>query len=602
MALSKELKRNMTTPGRRKPAASDGPEIQLPPCEVYEEPAVSIPEPSGQLLPEDPVPASSDVPEWENPTQLPDTPPAKPEQLTIRLQDRPTRACVLRWNASEDATVRYIIVRKENGIPEHPFDGDILCDEWEQPEYTDKSLRKDHSYGYAVFACRCGISSEPATCELTKFRDLDTTQLRATADDSLCRLKWKLPENCLGVRILRSTNAFPAEQPGRNSLVVAEQAATGFEDTDVKNNTRYGYRLQCVYQFGSEIRYSAGRVLTLTPEEGPVTLSDVRVATENGVATVTWDSGSGPDHAVEIREIISGDPNPLLGQVFPLADLQKMLGKGQLLASASVQHAGCQFPVPENSCIQFAVMVTTGSRGSVAAALHASNIEKCEIDQQLSRMDDGRLLLKIRPWPRQLLRIHYSVAVKAGDRIPWATVEDAKNKRMSSVSVEQYARDGMILVRNLPKDKLYISVIGQYQMPDGSVYYSDASQIVLNNRPKQKIQYQLEWESVGIFRHRPVAKGCKLTVQCDASEIPELKLMYRSDGHIPMNIQDSSLVSIHTIPKDENGWPNGTYIFLFPDEIWGSIPSQTPLRLMLSQGDLAQYDLFCPNIQTLKVP
>ena len=84
----------------------------------------------------------------------------------------------------------------------------------------------------------------------------------------------------------------------------------------------------------------------------------------------------------------------------------------------------------------------------------------------------------------------------------------------------------MILVEPLPKADLYISVIGQYRMSDGSIIYSEASKLRLSNKPKEKITYRFTWATGGFFS-RARARNCKLIVSSDAEETPEIYVVYK---------------------------------------------------------------------------
>ena len=528
--------------------------------------------------------------------------PRPVKDLRTSVSDVPDLACTLSWNASGDSGITYKVVRKKNGIPSQHADGEVLASDLDRLEYKDKTLSPGVSYGYAVFAYRYGVYSDPVVCEVINYSELDKSRLQAAADDGVCRFSWVLPPNCVGVRILRSINTMPGETPNNDAKVVAHSATSSFEDTTVQNDVRYGYRLQCIYQYGSSQRFSHGHTVFLSPEEPPALLKQLSAKVDNRMVTVQWRCDAKAGQTVTVKEIGADAPVVPVGKVLPSSNMNAALGNGKILATANASAQTCQFPIPENTSVNFAVVVTTATRGMMSGILQASSVEKCEIDRAGSRIEGGKLKILLQKWPKTLERIHYIVATKTGSQAPWARMEDARNRTMNSVSVQEYVRDGMILVDPVPKTDLYISVIGQYKMPDGTVVFSDASKLRLSNKPKERITYRLSWGSGGLFSSKAKAKNCRLLVQCAADETPEMKLVYKSDGHIPMRLLDPKVVVLHTIPESETGLENGQYLFEIPDSTWSRVNSRTELRLMISENDMAEFEVFCPDVATLKVP
>lgn len=509
--------------------------------------------------------------------------------------------CTLTWNATGDKGVSYCIVRKRNGVPQRHSDGDLLASNVNTMEYKDSSIQPGISYGYAIFAQRHGIYSDPVTCVVEKFSELDTKRVRAVADNGVCRFSWVLPTNCIGVRILRSINATPSEVPSGNCTVITERASANFDDTAVANNKTYGYRLQCVYPYGNGFRYSEGYTVMLTPEQPPVAIRNVTARTEGRTVYVRWTTPDTTQRSVIIREVSSASVSNMIGQIIPASDINSLLGNGRTYANTTSSTQQCQFDIPANISIALAVVIVAGSKGVISEVIRVSSVEKCEINKAETRIEGNRLKIILQNKPKNLDRIHYIVAQKVDSRVPWATVDDAKRNTLQIITIQEYARDGMILIESPPKADLYISLIGQYKMSDGNVVYSEASKLRISNKPKQKISYRLGWGG-GLFSSKPKPKDCKLYVSTSAEETPTLKLVYRSDGHIPMRLIDPKTIVLHTIPESDTGFSAGQYVYSFPDSTWERIKAQTELRLMLSDDDMAEYEIIPENITSLKVP
>lgn len=526
--------------------------------------------------------------------------PRKPLNFSASVSGCSSLICTLSWNAAGDKGVTYQIVRKENGIPQRQADGEVLAANVTGLSYRDSSLQPGISYGYAVFASRLNVYSDPAVCEIANFSELDSKQLRTQAENGVCRFSWVLPQNCIGVRILRSTNAIPAVTPMPGSTVITPKASANYDDTTVSNNSTYGYRLQCVYPYEGSFKYSQGITVMLTPEQPPIALRNITSRIQGHLVTIRWTSPDAAQRNVLIREVSSSSANRMIGQVIPASDINSVIGNGRNYASTMSSASQAQFEIPPNVTCSLAIICLAGSKGIISDIVSVSSVEKCEIDKRETRIDGNRLKITLANKPRNLEKIHYIVAKKTGSKVPWATIDDAKHNTLSVVPLQEYERDGMILVEMLPKTDLYISVIGQYKMSDGSVIYSEPSKLRLSNKPKQKITYRFTW--AGGFFSRAKAKKCKLIVSANAEETPEIYVVYKSDGHIPMKLQDPKVVVIHKIAEQENGFDNGEYVFQFPDSTWNSVASETPIRLFIQDDDMAEFEIVPADIESCKVP
>lgn len=527
--------------------------------------------------------------------------PRKPLNLNAGVMGTSSLTCTLSWNATGDKGVKYHVVRKKNGIPQRQSDGEVLATDIGDLSYKDTSLQPGISYGYAVFACRRNVFSDPSTCEIANFSELDTKHLRTSAENGVCRFSWVLPPNCIGVRILRSPNAIPSENPSSESTVVTAKASANFDDTGVSNNNTYGYRLQCVYPYENSFRYSQGVTVMLMPEQPPVALRNITSRIEGRLVTIRWSSPDNTQRSVLIREVSSSAANSLIGQVIPASDINSMIGSGRNYTNTMSTSKQAQFEIPSNMSVELAVICVAGSKGIISDIVRVSSVEKCEIDKKQTRIEGNHLRIALSNKPKNLEKIHYIVAKKTGSTVPWATIEDAKQNSLTILSLKDYERDGMILVEPLPKADIYISVIGQYRMSDGSVVYSEPSKLRLSNKPKEKLTYRFTWAAGGFFS-RTRARNCKLIVSSNAEETPEIYVVYKSDGHIPMKLQDPKVVVIHTVSESDNGFKNNEYVYQFPDNTWDGITSGTPLRLFIKDDDMAEFEIASSDIESCKVP
>lgn len=529
------------------------------------------------------------------------TKPRKPLNLTATVKGTSSLTCTLSWTATGDKGIRYYIVRKENGLPKNIADGQLLSRDREVLYFEDKGLQPGKNYGYAVFASRYKVFSDPATREVTNLADLDMSHLQVNADNGICSFSWVLPSNCIGVRILRSTNTIPTIRPSAGTLVVTEKAIAGFEDLDVSNNTTYGYRLQCIYPGQTHLKYSQGVTVSLTPEHPPKALRNVTSQIKGSLVTIKWELSDNIQRNVEIREVPSNIGRELIGQILPLSNMYSFIGKGKKYSTATSTDMQAQFTIPAYKSLNLAVISKAGTKGIISDFVQVSSVEKCEIDKLKTQVKGNQLVIILAKKPKNLKEIHYQVATKSGIRAPWATSDDASKKLLSIVSVSKYDSDGLILVNRIPQDTLYISIIGQYELSDGSIVYSEPSKFRISNSPKKEIEYWFEWIHEGSFFKKKKLR-CKLHVHSKATLTPEIYVVYHKEGRVPIKLDDPYLDKLHIIPETDSGFPNGEYIHEFPETVLEKLVTGTPLRLLIQKDDMIEFILDFKNIENCKVP
>lgn len=528
-------------------------------------------------------------------------PPRPPVDLVASVRDDGHLTCTLSWKSAGDQGVRYQVVRKRGSLPQAPADGDILGRNLTASEFKDSTLQPGIRYGYAVFATRFGASSEPAAQEVAHFSELNPASIKAYAKNGVCSFSWALPENCLGVRILRRAGSLVTMPLTSDVKVVAERVQANFDDFSVINGLDYGYRLQCMYADQNGIKYSSGWSSgLLCPDFPPIPIRNVSSRVDGRTVTVRWSPPDLVQRTVVIREVLSTSLSGIQAQVLPASEINRLFGSSRIFASVPSATGQCQFDIPTNSVMTLAAITVAGSQGIVTEIFQVSSMVRCEMDRSKTRIEGDHLLICLNNLPQHLDRIYYMVAKKTDNRVPWATLDDLKKDNMSEISAADYLRDSMILVTDPPKTDLYITVIGRYKMPDGSIAYSDPSKHRVNNNPKPQLHYQMVW-GVGLFGAK-TTKNTRLTLRTDAADLPRLRLICRTDGHIPMRDGDPANRVLRVIGESDWVYQNGEYTCSFDDNFWNGIFRGTELRLMLDPGDLLEYELVPDNLKTLKVP
>lgn len=527
-------------------------------------------------------------------------------------------SCSITWQPANDLEVKYQLIRKIGSIPLNNKDGEILIGATDKFEFEDKNVMTGITYGYAIFAIRAGAFSKPVTCEVVHYSDIEEQNLIArTEEDGFCHFSWTLPsKNCLGVRILR-TNAE------NNLIVLADKVQSPFTDRAVKNKSQYNYRLQCVYYSATErdiinekmlnetskikiyhkYEYSEGLSVTLMPESPPIALQNITYRLVNGKVIFHWRSTG--DFNVLFREIknnqLNFDSFKNMNNRIELNRLDNILGSKKLLSKVASKDQTCEFKITEESC-RIAIISATHSLGVICDVINIANVQPCAINLNKTSIDGGKLKIILNNLPDKLLKIHYAVTTKnSRDRL-YMSVDDAKNNKMRSIFAKKYELDKVIIVHSPPQMELYLTVIGEYKMSDGSIAYSEPSTAVINNRPKAEITYWLEWATSGFLTKTARAKNCKLVIESQAEYTPTLILAYNKNGGTNIELDEQSTVKIKMIPKSDNGILDGHQEFPLDNTIWENISEGTVIKLLPDKNDSQHFEIRPARPDSLKVP
>ncbi len=521
-----------------------------------------------------------------------------PKHLTAGVQTAGTLSCELAWSPSGDPDVTYRVVRKTGSAPRNASDGTVLREGLRELCYKDSSMEPATPYYYAVFACRYGIYSPGAVCTAEHFSELDGSTVQTSVSNGICRFSWALPsKNCIGVRVIRQNGIIPMPDLVGGGEVVAACEPVGFEDRKVINGQRYGYRLQCVYDYNGTRKYSKGWTCSLTPDVPPVSVTNVSTSVVGTNVTVSWTNRDRTDRTIEVRAADGTDIDRVKGQVQPADEINRKLARGKVYATVRSSEGKCTFQIPQDTAMSLAVITRAATQAIVSEVVTVSSLAKCEIDREATQVLNNRLLIKLKTVPPQLESIYYMVARKANprDKAPFATEQDARSGRMQTLSAAEYNDAGMIVIDRPPEEDLYITVIGQYRAGKTATF-APPSGFRVNNAPKREIKYNMVWGT-----RRRKKRDVRLVIEL-AGDTPDLKLVYRTDGRIPHKLDATGVVVLHTVPNSD-GYPGNRYEYCFPDDTWKTIAKNTELRLMMADNDdLMEYKLVEIKTEDLKVP
>ena len=526
--------------------------------------------------------------------------------------------CSVTWQPANDLGVKYQLIRKIGGIPQNNKDGELLIDKTEKLEFEDKNIVTGLLYGYAVFATRVDTISAPTTCQSVYYSDIEERNLTAKTEDGFCTFSWVKPsKRCIGVRILRTDSEG-------NSVVIDHCCRqSSFTDRTVKSKRQYYYRLQCVYEEADGIEqpqestinynevwkvshkyaYSEGLTVKLMPELPPVELQNISHRVISGRVIFNWRSTG--EFTVLFREIKNTQLNieglKKIGNRIELNRLDSILGSNKVLARADSRNQTCEFKLSDEFC-KVAVISATRTLGVICDVVNIANVTPCTVNLDKTSIDDGKLKIILNRLPDKLVKIYYSVTTKNARGKLYMTVEDAKGNRMRSIFAKKYELDRVIIIPSPPPTELYLTVIGEYKMSDGSTVFSEPSTEIINNRPKAEIVYWLEWASSGVFKKTLRAKNCKLVIETEADYTPTLYLAYNKNGGTNIELEEPSTVKVRMIPSSETGFLGGHQEFPLDNAIWENVAEGTVIKLLPSKKDAKYFDIRPARPDSLRVP
>lgn len=524
-----------------------------------------------------------------------DKKPKEPSNFNVNVLKKNNKI-TLQWIGTGERKVTYCVVRKENLVPQSISDGSMILKEQLVTQIEDSNVSPGVVYYYAVFACRKGTYSNPvhsSACIL--FMELDESLIVKNANDGKNIISWQLPKNCKGVRILRNEYGQANSMPEQNTIVVADCVTNGYEDSNVKNDNTYYYRLQCVYSVENGFRYSDGVTFSMTPAPMPqqATLVSAYVKSENAVQ-ITWTVEHEDSKAfLDIYDINLG-LNTVAGTTYHVAELSKIGTKIATLSDISAKSA--EIRVSQKKGYRIIALIVKGEYAVISNMIIFSNFDKLEIDKSKTKITGGNLVIQLKDsFPQNLTNIRYAVATKNSDSepAPWCSIENAPN--MTQMSLVAYKIDGMIRIGKVPEKELYISVIGEYVVGK-DVYYSEASKLRLSNRPKAVISYKLVW---GFLNKK---KNVKLIIECDSDqELPEMYLCTNKTLKVPMSPSAPNTVRMCTIQEDLNYKAHTKIEIDIPNDIWSNTTKGNEIRLFIPEDSYSEFRM-APEVETLRIP
>lgn len=511
----------------------------------------------------------------------------------------------LNWSASLDKGVSYVLVRNTQHMPNHDHDGEVLLEAENQLQYLDNRVESGLTYNYALFVKREGTISSPLTTSLTLYTEISQATFNYFLDNHKVTFNWALPKNALGIRILRSRNHQVDNQPTSNTICLVNKAYNSYSDT-VETGIPYQYRFQVIYQTNGKEMCTNGLIQDIIYEDipSPTTITNVKYDDNTRKITMMIQSSTTKPYKVQVINL----EHPF-GEVNEIINASSINKYGKIVAIGDSHQRQLEMIGLRNVGYQLGIVTIAGSKAVLGNVVHVSTFDRCEINKTLTKIFHAGLSIHmVEPIASNITSFYYACNVKdtSSHKPPYLTVDDLD--MMDKVTINQYNQRHNIVISSVPEKELYITVIGEIN-ENGQTYYTSPAKLYINNSPKTKLQYSIEWK--GTFKKKRT--DAILHIQSndvlldDYGAWPNLYLVARNDGRIPKqrNVRGTIVIAkldensrIDNRIRMSNGGHSMEIMFDVPD----SVPSKAAIRLFLDDLDEDDFELEAVNEKNLIVP
>lgn len=444
-------------------------------------------------------------------------PPSPPQALTATALRSGFR---LSWRASSETNVRYVIVRRSEGYPQHVRDGSKLG-ESHAVQFDDVSAPNGVPIYYAVFACRGDIASKASAATGPLLVPADVTGAEALPAGNEVLLRWQQPPGSLRVEVWRKDRGAPASRGGGTLLPFS---AGALHDTNVVLGSTYGYLLVAVYpdpnRAGSEL-FAPGVPLMATPVRPPNSVVDLRAQRSGTRVGLTWTPAA--DATVQLRRS-STIPSAPVGSVLPLASLASF---GELVAAHAPGTA--ESVVDTQGQVVFVPFTVAGGIAVVGRAITLTMLDDVS---GLRSQTNGRDIVLTWSWPQGANQVQVSYAT---DRYP----ERANDPNATSYVVDRnaYTRTNGFELRNLKPARYYICVF----VRGGADLWSEGARVLEPMGQSTIVHYRVKVKKGGLLNRSLVAVWIELVSDPSLSALERL-IVRAKDGQPPLGAVDGRVL------------------------------------------------------------
>lgn len=204
------------------------------------------------------------------------TPPTAPASVKAEVRGNIIH---VEWPKQQSQYIQYLLIRKANGRPSSPKDGEVVCETLNNAA-DDTKTETGVSYYYAVYS-KCGdiVSSHAA---------ITTTPVLTVADIDPNSISLDIQENQIGFSLL-----FPQRAKSidiyRDGALIKSLTGSSFMDVNLKPEQPYTYRFVTIYEDCTQKKHgSQGITQVIRPMSPPKPVRLV-MTEQDDLVKLSWD-------------------------------------------------------------------------------------------------------------------------------------------------------------------------------------------------------------------------------------------------------------------------------------------------------------------------
>lgn len=443
--------------------------------------------------------------------------------------NRGMKTNIVSWNATNDKSIRYIVVRSTSGWIQHVADGETIF-RGSANSYSDKDIEPGVTYYYNVFAERAGVFSQGAKGE-SIVNLFEISNVSITAANASLNITWdSLPANA-------TAEIYEVAANGNRKLV-ATSSSDCYLVSGLSNGTTYTYQILLSYIVNGKKEATQGVVKTGVPDCPPDPIDTLRVkpAQDDNFEAIWYQDGSN-----DVRLFCSTQkPRYNPGDIVPLTNLEQEMRplqqrplSPQTNQSLKPNERGASFQYSGTELLYIVAVVVKSGSAVFGTLARASKGETVNI--KAIRPVNGQINIYIDP-PATATGF---VVLYRFDQFP-TDIGDVKTIR-KYVPLKQYQLNSAIVLDTLEPKKYYFSVFAEFKR-DGEKDYSAGADHLFDNCPRENITYS-------ISVNKKLFGESYVTLEFEAEskefELPAIDVM-SAIGNTPMFKSSAKL--FHSIP------------------------------------------------------
>ena len=425
--------------------------------------------------------------------KYPPKPPLRP-----RISVSGEQKVLLEWDKNGDQKmVTYTIVKKIGTPPQNAGDGSVVENNLQINFYEDSNISSATPYYYAVFAERCGVSSQilQFTTPVQIFSNVKNVSQEILPGK--ISVRWDAPENFASIDVWKKKGTVPPLSEGDGYRLSGNKDGFVDDDCDSENS----YLIIVNYNTQSGKRSSRGITHTFKKYNLIEPLREVSIVpTAQNEFKLSCKNPSDE----KIKLLFSKDKLPVRTDTVLPTDDYNMATKGSnpLSVFYDSQNNTC-FTIPDNTVGYVYTVVYNDQLFSVSAPITVNTVPGIRNLSYDERSDSVRISGILNQSAKRV------IAKISGKAFPKTLSDDGEE---IAITREKFEEDGGFIIKLKTNASHFITVFAELDI-NGQKMFSGGISLggVIDMREKVTIQYSMQYEV------NP-AKSFKMTVKFASDE------------------------------------------------------------------------------------